>query len=434
MDFDAVATWLGEFAPWLENTLIWLSQPWQLYQLGIVAAGFLIAHVIAGRLRPTMRTWMRESDASKARLRALIIIERRLRPLIFVAILWAIVLVLRSATWPSRSFLIVLAATLVTAWVGVAITTRLIRNGPARSVVRWSVTVIVTLHFLGILPQTMETLDGLAFTFGDTRLTLLVVIKAILTLAVLLVAATWLVRLVTTRIEHVEDVSPSMKVLADKLLRIFIYTVAVVLGLQSVGFDMTNLTVLSGAIGLGLGFGLQKIVSNLVSGVILLLDKSIKPGDVISLGETFGWITTLGARYVSVVTRDGREYLIPNEDLITSQVVNWSHSSDLVRLDIHFGVAYDADPHFIRKIAVEAARTVTRVADLPAPVCHLTGFGDSSVDFILRFWIRDPTGGLTNVRGAVFLALWDTLKEHDIEIPFPKRDVTILNNDQKTLD
>ena len=208
--------------------------------------------------------------------------------------------------------------------------------------------------------------------------------------------------------------------------RIAVITIAVLVAMSGLGIDLTALTVLSGAVGVGIGFGLQKVVSNFISGIIILMDQSIKPGDTITLGETFGWISSLGARYVSVVTRDGREYLIPNEDLITGQVVNWSHSSDLVRLDIHFGVSYDSDPHQIRKIAVEAARTVGRVADLPAPVCHLTGFGDSSIDFILRFWIRDPTGGLTNVRGAVFLALWDTLKAHEIEIPFPKRDVTII--------
>jgi len=171
------------------------------------------------------------------------------------------------------------------------------------------------------------------------------------------------------------------------------------------------------------------VVSNLISGLILLLDKSIKPGDVISLGETFGWISELGARYVSVVTRDGREYLIPNEDLITGQVVNWSHSSELVRLDIYFGVSYSSDPHAVRKLASEAAVAVKRVVPDPAPVCHVVGFGDSSIDFILRFWIRDPTGGLTNVRGAVFLALWDALKEANIEIPFPRRDITILQGD-----
>ena len=192
--------------------------------------------------------------------------------------------------------------------------------------------------------------------------------------------------------------------------------------------DLTGLAFLSGAIGVGLGFGLQKVVSNLVPGVSILLDKSIKPGDVISLGETFGWINSLGARYVSVVTRDGKEYLIPNEDLITGQVVNWSHSNDFVRLDIFFGTSYTDDPHKVRALAIEAAKSVDRVLETKPPVCHIVGFGDSSVDYILRFWIEDPTGGLTNIRGNVFLALWDKFNEHDISIPFPQREVRLLGD------
>ena len=140
-----------------------------------------------------------------------------------------------------------------------------------------------------------------------------------------------------------------------------------------------------------------------MSGIIILLDKSIKPGDVISLGDTFGWINALGARYVSITTRDGKEYLIPNEDLITGQVVNWSHSNDFVRLDIFFGTAYGDDPHEVRKIAIDAAAGVGRVLSSRPPVCHIVGFGDSSVDYILRFWITDPTGGLTNIRG---MSIW----------------------------
>jgi small-conductance mechanosensitive channel len=171
------------------------------------------------------------------------------------------------------------------------------------------------------------------------------------------------------------------------------------------------------------------VVSNLVSGVIILLDKSVKPGDVISLGETFGWIESLGARYVSVVTRDGKEYLIPNEDLITGQVVNWSHSNEFVRIDLTFGSAYRDDPHLVRKLAIEAALATDRVLkDRPA-VCHITGFGDSSVDYVLRFWIRDPVEGLTNIRGNVYLALWDTFHAHGITIPFPQREVRMLGQE-----
>ena len=197
--------------------------------------------------------------------------------------------------------------------------------------------------------------------------------------------------------------------------------------LSSVKWDRRNMMIF--AISLSIGFGLQKVVSNLVSGIIILLDKSIKPGDVISLGETFGWINSLGARYVSVVTRDGREYLIPNEDLITGQVVNWSHTDAYVRLDIYFGTSYGDDPHVVRKLAIDAAKSVDRVLTFPkTPVCHIVGFGDSSVDYILRFWIEDPTGGLTNIRGNVYLALWDAFHENGISLPFPQREVRMLQD------
>ena len=224
-----------------------------------------------------------------------------------------------------------------------------------------------------------------------------------------------------------------MQVLAVKGVQLTLYGVAFFMGVKAVGVDLTGLAVLSGAIGVGLGFGLQKVVSNLVSGIIILIDKSIKPGDVISLGDTFGWIQTLGARYASVVTRDGKEYLIPNEDLITGQVVNWSHSNDFVRLDIYFGTAYNDDPHIVRKLAIDAAKGVERVLSFKAPVCHIVGFGDSSVDYILRFWIKDPTEGLTNIRGNVYLALWDAFKSNGISIPFPQREVTMLDTSKLTV-
>ena len=338
---------------------------------------------------------------------------------------------MREVTWPSRSYLIGLVATFVAAVTVVAIATRLIKNPLLRSLIKWAAWGWVTLTLLGFWDDTVGLLDSAAIELGGLSLSALLVVKTILLLAILLSLASWASRFSASRLKQVDDLSPSMRVLAEKMVTIALYGVAVVFTVRSVGFDLTSLTVLSGAIGIGVGFGLQKVVSNFVSGFILLLDKSIKPGDVISLGDTFGWIQSLSARYVSVVTRDGREYLIPNEDLITGQVVNWSHSNDLVRLDIDFGVSYDSDPHHVRKIAVEACRNVNRVQATPAPVCHVVGFGDSSIDMKLRIWISDPSGGLTNVRGQVFLALWDTLKEHNVEIPFPRRDVTLLNDNPK---
>ena len=295
---------------------------------------------------------------------------------------------------------------------------------------RYGAWIWVTLHILGLKDEAKAALDSMALHLGETRLSLWLVVQAVVMVAAFVTAARFVTTATAAQIRRNDDISPSMQVLAVKILQVILYTFAFVVALRLAGVDLTGLAVLSGAIGVGLGFGLQKVVSNLVSGIIILLDKSIKPGDVISLGETFGWISSLGARYVSVVTRDGREYLIPNEDLITGQVVNWSHSSDFVRLDIFFGTAYGDDPHVVRKLAIEAASGVERVLSHPkTPVCHIVGFGDSSVDYILRFWISDPTGGLTNIRGNVYLALWDSFKEHGISIPFPQREVRMLGSD-----
>ena len=213
--------------------------------------------------------------------------------------------------------------------------------------------------------------------------------------------------------------------LLGKLARAALVTFAVLIVLGSVGIDFSALAIFSGAVGVGVGFGLQKIVSNLVSGIILLADKSIKPGDVITVGDSFGWVDTMGARYTSVVSRDGREYLIPNEDFITQRVVNWTFSNDRVRNDIKFGVSYGSDPHRVRAAAIAAAASVPRVLKDPAPTCHLADFGDSSLDFTLRFWIRDPNDGLGTVRSAVMFALWDAFKRDGIEFPFPQRDVNV---------
>ncbi len=412
---------LAPILPILRNELVSLVQPWRLIQIGIILAVFAVAWLAHRWLYPRMDAWMRAQNLTTVRARQLIVLRDRIRGIVFVILIWAIYLVMREVTWPSRSHLVGLAASLGAAWVGIGFLTRLVRNRPLRRIVRWAAWTFATIAILGLLPDVEDMLDGIGFTIGETRITALLVVKAAVVIVALLMFARLLSREAGARIARSEDLSPSMQVLTEKLLSLALYAGVVVIGLNAVGFDLTTLTVLSGAIGLGVGFGLQKVVSNLVSGLILLLDKSIKPGDVISLGQTFGWITELNARYVSVVTRDGKEYLIPNEDLITGQVVNWSYTNDLVRLDVDFGVSYEADPHLVRRIAVEAASSVARVSRDPKAVCHMTGFGESSIDFVLRFWIIDPSGGLTNVRGAVLLALFDALKAENVEIPFPQR-------------
>ncbi|WP_417726747.1 mechanosensitive ion channel family protein [Roseovarius sp.] len=410
-----------------------LLRPWNAYQVAIVLGLFALAHLLEHLLGPPCREWMRTREGwPKWRMRLLVMLHRRLRLICFVLLIWPVIWLMRDLTWPSRSYLLAIIGELAFAWLIIAILTRLIGNSLLRSLVRYAGWTWVTLSILNLTQQAQSLLDSAAIEVGETRFSLWLLLQAVIVIGGLVVLARFTARVTSARVRSNEDLSPSMQVLVVKFSQVLLYGAAFFIGLRTVGVDLTGLAVLSGAIGVGLGFGLQKVVSNLVSGIIILLDKSIKPGDVISLGETFGWINSLGARYVSITTRDGREYLIPNEDLITGQVVNWSHSNDFVRLDIYFGTAYGDDPHLVRKVAIDATSGVPRVLSSKPPVCHIVGFGDSSVDYILRFWIKDPTQGLTNIRGNVYLALWDAFQEHGISIPFPQREVRMLGDAART--
>ena len=223
------------------------------------------------------------------------------------------------------------------------------------------------------------------------------------------------------RIASLEGLTPSMQILLSKTVNITLIVVAIVVATSSLGIDLTAFAFIGGAVGVGIGFGLQKVVSNLVSGLVLLLDRSIKPGDVIAIDETYGQIKDMGARYVSIVTRDGAEYLIPNEDLITSRVINWSYSTKHLRIRISVGVSYDTDIHQARELMVASALSNSRVLRDPGPVCHLTDFGEYSINMELRFWIRDPERGVANVSSEIRMAIWEAFKIHGVEIPFPQR-------------
>jgi small-conductance mechanosensitive channel len=421
----ALGLW-GEMLTFLEGLL----RPWNAYQVLIALGIFVIAYVAARVLGPRWQDWLRGREGWPAwRMRLGVLVHRRLRLILFVLLIWPTVLVMREVTWTSRSYLLASIAELALAWLVIAMVSRFIGNRFLRSIIRTAGWVWVTVSILGLSDEAVGLMDGIAVQMGQVRLSVWTIVQAVTILAVLFAAARFIAKNSATRIRKNPDISPSMQVLTVKAVQLSLYGAAFFIGLKAVGVDLTGLAFLSGAIGVGIGFGLQKVVSNLVSGIIILLDKSIKPGDVISLGETFGWIEQLGARFVSVVTRDGKEYLIPNEDLITGQVVNWSHTNAFVRLDIFFGTAYHDDPHNVRKVAVAAASSVDRVLSFRPPVCHIVGFGDSSVDYILRFWIDDPTGGLTNIRGNVYLALWDAFRDNGISIPFPQREVRMLEGE-----
>jgi len=412
----------------MDFVLSFTKAGWRLNQLFIIIGIVLASYCIKLIIQPSITKWLEKRALGERKHSETVnYLSGHVLLIITMTGLWITYAVMQEITWPSRSYIIGLAATIATAWLMVAVASTIVKNRFLRKIVSWFLWVYLTLYYLGAISVVGNFLDSLALELGDSRLSVLDVIFAIIALGLLFTLARLGSQGTQKAVQKNQDISPSMQVLIVKVLQAVMYAAAFFIGLKTVGVDLTGLAVLSGAIGVGLGFGLQKVVSNLVSGIIILLDKSIKPGDVISLGETFGWINSLGARYVSVVARDGKEYLIPNEDLITSQVVNWSHSNEFVRLDIKFGTAYQDDPYKVRKLAIEAAMSVDRVMKSKPAVCHVIGFGDSSVDYVLRFWITDPTGGLTNIRGNVYLALWDAFQANDISIPYPQREIKMLD-------
>ncbi len=424
--------WISGWPDFLASLMVSIGLPvapdrivWTFVQIGAVILSLLLGRVASRIIVPRAEERIRAATLKARGLRVAAVILRRVPILLFALFLWLGVLAMRSAGWAGNVRFLTLMATLVTAWAIISILSRVIRNRTMARLVEIGGWIFVTLSLLGILPEAMTLLDSAALELNEFRFSLLTLVQGVVVLSILIWGALFLSALAERQLGGLDDITPTTRVLAGKVARFALIGLAVLIGLYTIGVDFTALTLISGAIGVGLGFGLQKVVSNLVSGIILLLDKSIKPGDVITVGETFGWITALNARYVSVSMRDGREILIPNEDLITQQVQNWSFENTYVRLDIEFGVSYDSDPHEVRRVAVEAASSHARVVTRGdyRVVCHITAFGDSSIDFVLRFFIADPKKGITNVRGDVFLALWDAFKAHGITIPFPHREV-----------
>ena len=403
-----------------------VTQTGNLLQILVIVVIYIISLLFARQAKPWLESKARKIKDSPELLRIISSILRRLEWFFFVTQISVIWLILSAANWPN-SYLIYLALLFSMVWLLITVVTQSIRNRPLRRFIAITGWIYVAISILGINENVSSILDAADFSISGFRVSLLLLLKISLMLIVTLWLAISVGNFFERRLLRNEDLSPGLRVLLGKILRITLIVFALIIAISSIGIDLSVLSLLSGAIGIGIGFGLQKVVSNFISGFIILADRSIKPGDTISLGETFGWINELRARFVSVITRDGVEYLIPNEDFITQQVINWSFSNELVRIEVKFGVAYDSDPHQVAELAVEAIKEVERVVSYRPSVCWLTGFGDSSLDFVLRFWIKDPQNGLTNIRGQVLLALWDSFKANDIRIPYPHREL-ILNN------
>ncbi|MBY0355774.1 MAG: mechanosensitive ion channel [Rickettsiales bacterium] len=327
--------------------------------------------------------------------------------------------------YASGSRLLSIASTLTVVWIGVRFVSSFVRERRLARLVALIIWSIAALDILELLTPAIDQLEAIGFTLGKSRITLLVIFKSILTLISMLWLAGFISRVAEQQVRSLSTLTPSLRVLLSKSVRVTLLVVAFVITLNTLGIDLSSLALFSGALGVGLGFGLQKVVSNFISGIILLLDRSIKPGDVIFIHDTqtYGWVNTLGARCVSVITRDGKEHLIPNELLITEKVENWSYSSNDVRIKVEVSVSFDSDLRQALALMKEAAAAHPRVLKAPMPNALMMEIGDYAVKLELRAWIDDPINGVGNITSDLLLDIWDRFKANGIAFPYPVRDV-----------
>jgi small-conductance mechanosensitive channel len=293
---------------------------------------------------------------------------------------------------------------------------------------------------LGWFTGIERTLDSIDLIPGKAQFSLWSLLKGIVVIAGFLVVTSLIARTIERRVMKLEGIAISTRIGISKFSTFALLARGVLLGVNASGVDLTALTVLTGAVGLGLGFGLQSIASNFVSGFVLLLDKSIKPGDVISFtgttgtsSENFGWVQELRGRYVVVRDRDGVETLVPNLNLITQSVINWSYSDQRVRLRLPVMISYDDDPEEALQALLEATANHPRILRDPGPVTRLMSFDDYGMRLEVRFWIADPMNGVNNVRSDVNRAIWRVFNERGIKIPVAQRELRVLGRDERRM-
>lgn len=420
-----------QFVSFLNGVLLWLSHDvftsvnlvYAAMQIpGIVGTGFA-AWWVHDFVYPVVEARVRQSSRTEYAQSALLTIASLIFPLVWVTGLAMASLVAVFFQWPHAFVSVVVH--LLAAWLVVRLASIMVRDPIFSRLVALTAYTLATLSILGLLGPILELLDSLAVTIGNFRLSLYTVLEAMLALGILLWLAVLLSGILERRIYALPNLTPSVQLLIGKFLKVSLITIAVVIALSSVGLDISAIALFSGGLGVGIGFGLQKLISNMISGIILLLDRSIKPGDVIQIGETYGWVASLGARYVSIETRDGTEYLVPNEDIITQQVVSWSHQNDLARIKVRVHVPVDSDLERALAVLVEAASAPPRVLHDPAPRALILDFINGRAELELRFWIRDAQNGIRNISGEVRLEIWRRLRAAAISIAAPQRDVTV---------
>jgi small-conductance mechanosensitive channel len=412
-----------------------LLQPTNLLQLAVIAGGALLGWWIASRVRARLAVTDSPED-----------LAGRSREAAWIAAPYAIILLIVAAAdgllhatgAPAGilnvavqlvGLLLLIRIAVYVLRVSLGARARLKGWGTAISFVLW---VFLSLHLLGWGDTVVDLLDGFGMNAGKTRISVWSVAKLLVTVSLFVVIAMWVSRWLERHVLKLDGLAPNMRIGIAKFTQAFLVGLSVLVGLNAAGLDLTTLNVLTGAIGIGLGFGLQSIAANFVSGFVLLMDRSIKPGDVISFTgmpgtttEGFGWVEELRGRYVVVRDRDGVSTLVPNQNLITNPVINWSYADPRVRLKLPVRVSYKDDPELAMRLLLEATIGHRRVIRDPAPVARLMGFGDHGIELELRFWIPDPQEGVNNVRSDVNRAIWKLFRQHGITIPVAQREVRL---------
>jgi small-conductance mechanosensitive channel len=401
-----------------------VTSPWFYLQLGLILTAAGIAYAAEAALRARVNTTSLAMRWPLPLRRLAHVLIGSFSTLVFALLIIAARIVMAHSTWPSRSYLLIIAAKLAIAWLIIRLFTSVIRNAFLVKLISVSAWFMAALSIIGELDPAIEMLDSASVALGGLRLTPLLVIK----LALLLIIALWLTNIASnfaeSRINRSADLTPSIQVLLVKMIRLGLMIAAIAIALSAVGINLSALAVFSGAVGVGIGIGLQKIVANFISGIILLADKSVKPGDLVTIGDSSGRISAMKTRYISVAAGDGREFLIPNEDLVTQKVTNWTYTDKNTLVKVNFGTNYEADPRQVCKLAIEIASTAPRAIKSRTPNCILTEFAEAGMKFSLTFWIADPDG-MDNVKSDVMLSLWDTFKREGIRVPYPVREIRV---------
>jgi small-conductance mechanosensitive channel len=294
------------------------------------------------------------------------------------------------------------------------------------------ILTISVLGYFGYLKSTIELLDSekLSFTLGSIKLSLYKLLKRATFIVLLIALANSLLDRGAKYFRRLRRIKPANKPLIIKIYQILVFFIAFMVGLNILNIKVASLALFGGAVGIGLGFGLQKITSNFISGLILLFEKSIEEGDLVELENgVYGFIRNTGARYTLIETFDSKEIMIPNEEFITKNVINWTYSNKQGRIDVQIGVSYKSDIEKAREFRLEAAREHEMCSKNPEPECFLREYADSSINFLLYFWVDDVTIGRFEPQSDVMRAIWKKFKDNDIEIPFPQRDVHIINKE-----